>query len=54
VDGVDLPTELIQRGGELTELEIRLPAAFITKPEIEVALSNGNPEPLKFGFLEIR
>jgi hypothetical protein len=54
VDGVDLPTELVQRGGELTELEIRLPAALITKPEIEVALSNGNPEPLKFGFLEIR
>ena len=54
VDGVDLPTEVVERGGELTELSVRLPAALVTKPEIEVALWNGNTEPLKFGFVEIR
>jgi hypothetical protein len=43
-----------QRSGELTELGVRLPAALIGKPEIEITLTNGNPEPLKFGFLEIR
>ena len=54
VDGADLRAEVMQRGGELTELGTRLPAALIGKPEIEVTLSNGNPEPLKFGFMEIR
>ena len=54
VDGADLPAEVNQRGGELTELRIRLPAALMSKSEIEVTLSNGNPEPLKFGFVEIR
>lgn len=54
VDGVDLTAEVMQRGGELTELGVRLPAALIGKPEIKVTLSNGEPEPLKFGFVEIR
>ena len=54
VDGTDLRAEVMQRGGELTELGVRLPAALVGKPEIEVTLSNGNPEPLKFGFMEIR
>ncbi|MGC9944794.1 MAG: hypothetical protein ABSF64_00225 [Bryobacteraceae bacterium] len=54
VDDAALQTELVQRGGELTELSVRLPAALLGRPEIEVTLSNGNPEPLKFGFVEIR
>jgi hypothetical protein len=43
-----------QRGGELTELGVRLPAALVGKPEIEVALSNGGAKPLKFGYVEVR
>jgi hypothetical protein len=54
VDGVDLHAEATQRSGELTELGVRLPAALIGKAEIEITLTNGNQEPLKFGFLEIR
>jgi hypothetical protein len=54
VDGLDLPVETIARNGELTELAVSLPAVLIGKPEIGVTLSNGNPEPLRFGFLEIR
>jgi len=53
-DGAELPTEVIQRGGELTELLVRLPAALAGKAEIAVTLSNGNPEPLKFGYVEVR
>jgi hypothetical protein len=54
VDGVDLHAEATQPSGELTELGVRLPAALIGKAEIEITLTNGNQEPLKFGFLEIR
>jgi len=54
VGGADLTAEVTQRGGELTELRVRLPAALIGKAEIEVTLSNRDPEPLKFGFVEIR
>jgi hypothetical protein len=54
VDGVDLRADVTQRSGELTELGVRLPAALVGKAEIEITLANGNPEPLKFGFLEIR
>jgi hypothetical protein len=53
-DGAELPTEMVQRGGELTELRVRLPDALIGKPEIEVTMSNGEAEPLKFGFVEVR
>ena len=54
VGGADRTAEVTQRGGELTELRVRLPAALIGKAEIEVTLSNRDPEPLKFGFVEIR
>jgi hypothetical protein len=54
VDGMDLSTDVTQRGGELTELGVRLPAALVGKPEIEVALSNGGAKPLKFGYVEVR
>ena len=54
VDGADLPTTVTQRSSELTELGIRLPAALAEKPELELTLSIGSPEPLKFGFAEIR
>ncbi len=54
VDGGDLAADVTQRSGELTELGVLLPAALVGKAEIEVTLSNGNAEPLKFGFLEIR
>ena len=54
VDGTDLPTKLAARTGELTELRVRLHAALIGKPEIEIELTNGEPEPLRFGYLEIR
>lgn len=54
VDGTDLPTEVNRRNGELTELDVRLPAALIGKPEIAVTLSNGEPRPLKFGYVETR
>jgi hypothetical protein len=54
VDGADLPANVTPRSGESTELGVRLPAALIGKPEIEVTLSNGGPGPLKFGYAEIR
>jgi hypothetical protein len=54
VDGTDMTAEVTQRSGELTELSVHLPVALVGKPEIEVTLSNGNAEPLKFGFVEIR
>jgi hypothetical protein len=54
VYGVDLPAEVTHRGGELTELRVRLPAGLVGKAEIEVMLSNGGAESLKFGFVEIR
>jgi len=54
VDGVDLHVEVTRRSGELTELAVRLPAGLIGKPEIEVTISNGSAEPLKFGFVEVR
>ncbi len=53
VDGVDMPVE-VTRSGEPAELGVRLPAALTGHPEIEVTLSNGSREPLKFGFLELR
>ena len=52
--GVQLPTDVVQRGGELTELAVRLPPALLGNPEIEVMLMNNNPEPLKFGYIEVR
>ena len=54
VEGADLPAEVIERSGELTQSVVPLPAALMGKPELEVTISNGNPEPLKFGFLEVR
>jgi hypothetical protein len=54
VDGVDLPAAVVQRGGELTELSVRLPAAVIGKPAVDVTLSNGEPDALEFGYVEIR
>ena len=54
VERTDVTLKQIKKGGELTELQFRLPAALIGKPEIEVSLSNANPEPLKFGYVEIR
>jgi len=54
VDGADLPVEILSRSSELTELGVRLPAELTGKADIEVTLLNGNPEPLKFGFVEIR
>jgi hypothetical protein len=54
VDGADLPADVTQRSGELTELSVRLTAALVGKAQVEVTLSNGSPEALRFGFLEIR
>lgn len=54
VDGTEAPADIVERGSELTELGVRLPAAVTAKPEIEVSLTNGGPEPLKFGFVETR
>ncbi len=54
VDGVDPLAEATQRSGELTVMRLRLPAALIGKAEIEMTIWNGNPEPLKFGYVEIR
>jgi hypothetical protein len=54
VDGAELDAHVTQRGGELTELDVRLPGALIGRPEIEVAFLNANPEPLKFGYVEMR
>lgn len=54
VGGVDLQPDVTERGGELTELSARLPAALIGSSEIEVTLLNGEQEPLKFGYVEIR
>ena len=54
VDGVDLPAGFVERGGELTELAVRLPGTLVGQAEIQVTLSNRDSEPLKFGFLEIR
>jgi hypothetical protein len=54
VDGADLRMVDVERGGDLTELNIRLPDALATRPEIKLTLSNADPDPLKFGFLEIR
>jgi hypothetical protein len=53
-DGAELPAEVVRRGGELTELSVRLPDALIGKTETEVTFSNGEPEALKFGFVEVR
>ena len=50
VNGVDVHPQIVERTGELTEFAVSLPAA----PEIEVTLTNGSPEPLRFGFLELR
>jgi len=54
VDGADLQAEAMRRGGELTELSVGLPAALVGKAEIEVTLSNGEAEALKFGYVELR
>jgi hypothetical protein len=54
VDGSDLHAEALLRGGELTEMSVRLPAALVGKTEIEVALANGGAQPLRFGYVEIR
>ena len=54
VDGADLPAEAIKRSGELTELGVHLPSAIIGKSEIDVTLSNGSQEPLRFGYVELR
>jgi hypothetical protein len=54
LDGVNLAPAVVLRSGELTELVARLPAAVVGKPEIEVTISNGEAEPLEFGFVEIR
>jgi hypothetical protein len=54
VNGVELPAAVMHRGGELTELAVRLPATLIEQSNIEVTLSNAGPDPLKFGYVEIR
>lgn len=54
VDGVDLPPRMIQRSGDLTEFGVQLPAALAGKRVLQVTLSNGEPEPLKFGYLDVR
>ncbi|HXM45962.1 MAG TPA: hypothetical protein VN924_32305 [Bryobacteraceae bacterium] len=54
VDGVELSPRAIQRSGDLTEFGVQLPAALAGEPVLEVTLSNGEPEPLKFGYLDVR
>ena len=52
--GVQLPPQVTQRDGELTEMAVHLPPALLGNPEIEVMLMNNNPAPLKFGYVEVR
>jgi hypothetical protein len=54
VDGVNAPAELIRKDYELSEFGAKLPAAVIGKEAVEITLSTDSPQPLKFGFLEIR
>jgi hypothetical protein len=54
IDGVDVPAELIRRDYELSEFGARLPPAVAGKEVVEITLSTDSPQPLKFGFLEIR
>lgn len=54
VNGVDLPTAVMHRSGELTELTVRLPPTLSEGANVEVTLSNTNPEALKFGYVEVR
>jgi hypothetical protein len=54
VDGIDVPAELIRKDYELSEFGARLPSALIGKEVVEITLSTDSPQPLKFGFLEIR
>ena len=54
VDGVDTPAELIRRDYELSEFAARLPSSLMRKEVVEITLSTGSPQPLKFGFFEIR
>ncbi len=54
LDGADLSPAVTERNGELTLLAAPLPAAAAGRPEISITLSNPAPDPLRFGFLEIR
>ncbi|HUO28718.1 MAG TPA: hypothetical protein VMU80_05860, partial [Bryobacteraceae bacterium] len=54
VSGADVPLTLAQRSGELTEFAASLPTGLIGQSTLEVLLVNESPEPLRFGFLEMR
>ena len=54
VDGRDVPAELNYKDYELSEFVAVLPSALTGKDVVEVALSTDSPQPLKFGYLEIR
>jgi hypothetical protein len=54
VDGVDTPPELIRKDYELSEFAARLSPSLTGKEMVEITLSTDSPQPLKFGFFEIR
>ena len=54
VDGAEVPLKLIGRSNGMSEFGAGLPSECIGKDEIDLALSSGGPEPLTFGFVEIR
>jgi hypothetical protein len=54
IDGVEIPAELIRRDYELSEFGAALPSSLIGKDAVDVSLRSDAPEPLNFGFAEIR
>ncbi|MGO4881167.1 MAG: hypothetical protein ACLP59_10135 [Bryobacteraceae bacterium] len=53
VNGEVVAVEVTQRGGELTELAAPPPADLLGKREVELTLTNLDPAPLKFGYVEV-
>lgn len=53
-DGAEAPLELIGQDNGVSEFRGNLPPASTGKNAVDLWLSNGSPEPLRFGFLEIR
>jgi len=54
IDGIEAPLKLMRRDFDLSEFSATLPGLLDGKEEIGISLSADTPEPLKFGFVEVR
>ncbi len=54
VNGVEAPAQLVRQDFDLSEFAAALPPALAGAKDLEITLTTDVPDPLKFGYLEIR